>query len=159
MPKTKTAQIKAEAKENTIESPVKYSSHVDMTNYEYIQSLEYDDLVMCLEYIFLLREIHGLTGFIRTIKGFKEKLPDCWDEIKKSNLLKWFNGKSSGFMSKWLTERLYNKLKNADIEQMASWLTYFDKSSSYRTQMLKGENHQLLAIKADQVIKEWLNEV
>lgn len=159
MPRTKTALIKADAKENTKETPIKYSSKVDKTNFEYLQSLDYDDLTMCLEYIFLLREIHGTTGFVRTIKGYKDKLPDCWEEIRKSNLTKWFNGKSSGFMSKWLTERLFEKLKNTNVEQIAQWLTYFDRSGSYRTQILKGENHQLLAMKADQVIKEWLNEV
>jgi len=159
MPRTNTAKNKAEAKKNTVETPVEFVSKVDKTNFEYMQSLDYDDFVMCFEYIFLLREIHGAGGFIRTLKGFKEKLPECWEEIRKSNLLKWFGGKDNGFMAKWLNNSVYMKLKKVSINQMAQWFTYFDRSASYRTQMLKGENHQVLLITANKTIEEWLNEM
>lgn len=161
MPKTNTAKAKSIARENIKEDcDINLNEESkDVRNYDFLISLSYDEFVQCFEYLFLLREIHGTGGFIRNIKIYKDMLPECWDEIRKSNLTRWFKGKSDGFMGKWLSEAIYNKIRGLTLEQMAQWLTHFDVSSTYRLQMLHGEKRQLLGTKYDKSIEEWLNEV
>lgn len=159
MPRTKTAQNKMDAKFNTLEKPIRPVAYGTESNFKYITSLDRNELSNCIEYLFLLREINGMTGFTKTLKDYKEKLPECWDEIRKSNMAGLFRDKNPGFINKWMNQRIYLKIKGLTLEQMAQWLTYFDRSSAYRGEILKGDRHQLLAYIADDDIVEWLNEV
>lgn len=160
MPRTKKTTAIAEARERTQEPEVHIVNYSQETNFEYIKKLEHEELALCFEYLFLLREINGSLGFLRTLKGFKERVPECWSEIEKSQLLKLFRGNTQGFMRRWLNKRVYDKIKRLSPEQMAQWLTYFNISATYREQMLRGINQRILAASeysAD--ILEWLNEV
>jgi len=162
MPKTKTATIKAEAKRIASEDePLSLSltDNLEESNFEYLQKLNYEDLCLCFEYMYLLREVHGIGGFLRSIKTFKDNLPSAWKEIRRSGLSSILKGREEGFIQVWMTKRIYDRIKTFSKEQMAAWLTYVDRSATYRLDILKGEKHQLLGSERASVIEEWLDEV
>lgn len=109
--------------------------------YEVLTSLGYDDMASCLEYIFLLREIHGMKGFETDIAPFRSMLKDAWKQIISDGLLPMFRGRRPGFMRIWLTPGMAHKLQKASIAQWAQWLTYFDSSAPYRLEMLTAQKH------------------
>lgn len=132
----------------------------EKTNFEFIQGLPYEKYCLVLEYIFLLREVYGVDGFLRNIKCYKANYDDAWKDIYDSGIYKMFGGKRKGFMRDWLVPSKYEKLRKQDLKTLAAFLTYFNITPSYRKQIVVGKRHQIILINhPSEKIIDWLNEV
>lgn len=148
---------KAKAKNDKIEVPMRPAKFKGRSNFDLMKSQSYEDFCGCLEYIFLLRVVHGQGGFMRTIKYFPDSLDPAWEELEKDGLISMFRGRRKGFVMRWLTELMYSKLMAQDIIVFSRWLTYFDRFEPYRREILNGKHHNLIfGDMVDEDILSWL---
>lgn len=125
--------------------------------YQMMTGLSREELCDCMEYIFILRELYGLHGFIRPISGFSTGIDAAWSELTGTPLIGLFHGRKRGFMRDWMTETLYRKLIKADANQWSQFLTYFDTNPQYREEILTGKLHRaILSSMPVDVITGWL---
>ena len=162
MPRTNRSNITIEARKS-VEATEDLDRDIKILNSDtmlkFMQNLDYDEFCQCFEYIFLLRQINGPEGFLKSVKQYKQRLFDCWTEIRKSQMLKIFQGREKGFISYWLTRSMHDKIRKFDVNQMAMFFTCFDRSTTFRNDILQAEKHKLYGMTASKNIEDWLNEV
>ena len=124
-----------------------------------MQLLKYNDFCKVIEYLFLLREIYGVCGFLRNITGYSKNLDVAWKEVGNTELITLFRGRKNGFISDWLTTEMYDKLVRCDEVTFARFLSFFDISANFRMEMLTGSAHTIyLNCTVNEKILDWLGK-
>lgn len=135
------------------------ADRINVTNFKFMQLLKYNDFCKAIEYLFLLREIYGVCGFLRNITGYSQNLDVAWKEVESTELITLFGGRKKGFISDWLTSEMYDKLVRCDEVTFARFLSFFDISANFRMEMLTGSAHTIyLNSTANEKILNWLGE-